>query len=376
MNDDCAPLLAGHHHRPLLAAIGGHAAAAGFRTAAVGGVVRDLLLGILSRDIDIAVAGDAIACARHLAGALGGTVAKTSRFGTAVLMLGDTRVDLAMARTESYPKPGALPDVAPGTLADDLARRDFTVNAMALEISPACFGRLLDPLGGRADLAARLIRVLHPASFRDDPTRMLRAVRLAHRLGFAFAAPTAELLGEAVRGRYWLTVGSRRLGQEIRLSLQEDDLPGLCRRLDACGLFRSLFAAGPDDALLAALARIAAAGEWLGRFGLVPDPVATAALLIGGRAEGWLCPQDGARGWPARLPALRRLLASPGRAGLEVAPGDIPPAVLAYLWIMCQNEKEQQKLETLLEETTKRAGCRQGRANPEPAPAAPDKEDN
>lgn len=347
MNDDCAPLLADHPLASLLSAIGAQAAAAGFRTAAVGGFVRDLLLGILSRDVDIAVEGDAIACAHLLAGPLGGAVTKTSSFGTAVLMVGDTRIDLAMTRTERYPRPGALPEVCPGSLDRDLGRRDFTVNAMAIEISPTGFGCLLDSLGGRADLAARLIRVLHDESFHDDPTRMLRAVRLAHRLGFALAAPTAALLGQAVRERCWLTVGSRRLGQEIRLLFQEEDLPGLCRRLDDYGLFRPLFAAMPAGELPDALARIGAAGEWLGRHGFVPDPAATAALLIGGRAEHWLEADNSVRGWIARLATLRRLVAASDDDGPVSGERDIPPAVLAYLWIMCKNEKEQFRLEIM-----------------------------
>ncbi len=343
MNGDHVPLLAGHPQAALLAAIGEHSAAAGYRTAVVGGFVRDLLLGILSRDIDIAVEGDAIACARSLAERLAGKVVKTSRFGTALLMVGDTRIDLAMARTETYPRPGALPEVCPGTLAGDLWRRDFTVNAMALEITTDNFGRLLDPAGGKADLCTRLIRILHAGSFRDDPTRMLRAIRLAHRLDFDLAAPTDELLREAVRDRCWLTVGSRRLGQEMRLLFIEHDLAGLCRRLDGYRLFRPLFGVEPDDAMFGALSRVDVAGEWLGSKGLTPDPAATAAMIIGGRAETWLAPDNCARGWSARLPALRRPLTAP--AGTEE---DIPPAVLAYLWIMCQNEEEQFHLQRML----------------------------
>ncbi len=345
MHDDSAGLLARHPRAPLLAAVGSRAAAAGYRTAAVGGFVRDLLLGIISRDIDIVVEGDAIACARHLAASLGGAVTKTSRFGTAVLMVGDAHIDLATARTERYRHPGALPDTYPGKLADDLWRRDFTINAIAMEITPGNAGRLIDPTGGRADLAARTISVLHPASFRDDPTRMLRAVRLANRLDFALAAPTAELLRAAVRERCWLTVGSYRLGQEIRLLFREADIAGLCRRLDAWRLFRPLFRRRPDDAVLAALARIAAAGEQLASYGIAHDFAATAALVIGGRAAKWLDPGNTLCGWPARLLALRAALAAPSPDGL---PDDLPAAVLAYLWIMCQNEEERTRLQTLL----------------------------
>jgi tRNA nucleotidyltransferase/poly(A) polymerase len=343
MNDE---LLARHPLFTLLAAVGSRAAAAGYRTAVVGGFVRDLLLGIISRDIDIAVEGDAIACAHHLAASMDGAVTKTSRFGTAVLMAGGTRIDLAMARTERYSRPGALPDVSPGTLAEDLWRRDFTVNAIAVELSPDSAGRLLDPTGGRTDLAARAINVLHPASFRDDPTRMLRAVRLAHRLGFSLAAATAELLRAAVRERCWLTVGAYRLGQEIRLLFQEQDPSGLCSSLDAWGLFRPLFRCRPDAAMLASLARLGAAGEWLARSGRAFDPAATAAFIVGGRAARLLDPGGSLRGWAARLPDIRRTLAAPSS---KMPPtGAVPPPVLAYLWIMCQNEEERARLENSL----------------------------
>ncbi|MDR7865334.1 MAG: hypothetical protein RIN56_00875 [Sporomusaceae bacterium] len=348
MNNDPASLLAGHPQAQLLADIGRHAAAAGFPVAAVGGFVRDLLLGIISQDIDIVVEGDAIACARLLAGRLGGAVTKTSRFGTAVLMAGDTRIDLAMARTERYPHPGALPEVSPGKLADDLWRRDFTVNAIALGIGPDCFGVLIDDVGGREDLREGFIRILHPASFSDDPTRMLRAVRLAHRLRFSLAAATAECLREAVRGRYWLTVGSHRLGREIRLLFRENDWPGLCRSLDNWGLFSPLFATGLTAAKLTALESIDVAAGCLGRCGLAFERTAVAALIIGGRAGYWL-QSESECALPGRLSAIRKLLAAPGAdACLHGELADIPPAMLAYLWIICQNEEERLRLQTAL----------------------------
>jgi hypothetical protein len=348
MNNDPASLLAGHPRAPLLAAVGRHAAEAGFRVAVVGGFVRDLLLGIISQDIDIVVEGDAIACARLLAGRLGGAVAKTSRFGTAVLMAGDTRIDLAMARTERYPRPGALPEVSPGTLADDLWRRDFTVNAIAFAIGPDCFGSLIDDVGGREDVREGIIRILHPGSFSDDPTRMLRAVRLAHRLRFSLAAATADRLREAVRGRYWLTVGTHRLGREIRLLFRENDWPGLCRSLDDWGMFQPFFATVLTAAKLSALERIDDAAACLGHCGLSFGRTAVAALIIGGRAAYWLqCEDDYVP--PDKLSAIRRLLAAPGAdVRLRGSLGDIPPAVLAYLWIMCQNEEERLRLQTSL----------------------------
>lgn len=339
MNRDAADLLAGHPAVPLLAAIGAHAAAAGWRTAVVGGFVRDLLLGIISQDVDIAVEGDAVACARLLAARLGGEVVKTSRFGTALLAVDGRRIDLAMARSERYPRPGALPEVSPATLEDDQWRRDFTVNALAVEISPAAWGRLLDATGGRRDLDARLIRILHPASFRDDPTRALRALRLAHRLGFALADATARALTDTIRARRWLTVGAHRLGRELSLVFAEGDWPGLLCRYDERGLFAPLFAAPLTVVKAAALNRVDAAAARLAGLGVTVHRAHAAALIVGGRAGHWLGLPAAAAAWLPRLPA-------PGDSFAGVAlTGEIPPPVLAYLWIMCQNEEERARLE-------------------------------
>ena len=160
----------------------------------VGGSVRDLLLGRTHVDLDIAVEGDAIGLARELAEALKGRVVVHQAFGTASVELASSRVDLAQARAETYSRPGALPAVRSASIEDDLRRRDFTVNAMALRLTPPSAGQLLDPHDGRLDLEQRLIRVLREASFRDDATRMLRAVRYEVRLGFRLDEETARLL--------------------------------------------------------------------------------------------------------------------------------------------------------------------------------------
>ncbi|MDT8901108.1 hypothetical protein [Anaeroselena agilis] len=376
MNHDPASLLVCHPRAPLLDAIGRRCAEAGFRAAAVGGFVRDLLLGIISQDIDIVVEGDAIFCAKLLAARLGGAVVKTSRFGTAVVMVGGTRLDLAMARTESYSRPGALPEVSPGTLADDLWRRDFTVNAIALDIGPGYFGRLIDEVGGRKDLTARTIRILHAGSFSDDPTRMLRAVRLAHRLRFSFADPTAARLREAVCNRNWLTVGSHRLGREVRLLFRENDLPGLFRSLDRWGMFRPIFATVPTAAKLDALARIDEAVASLALLGHRCDRTAVAALIIGGRAGFWLQCESGLE-TPDRLRAVSGALASPGAGDrLHVMLADIPPAMLAYLWIMCQNEEERFRLQSALAGISRPRPSMGGRASFDSLSSEPHKEDN
>ena len=146
----------------------------------VGGTVRDILLGREGFDIDIAVEGDALAFAEGL----GGEVTAHGRFGTAVVRFPDGRHwDVVTARRETYAEPAALPDVEAGTIEEDLARRDFTVNAIAASLGDD-FGRLRDPHDGLADIEAGTIRVLHGRSFVDDPTRIFRAIRYENRLGF------------------------------------------------------------------------------------------------------------------------------------------------------------------------------------------------
>lgn len=180
----------------------------------VGGPVRDLLLGGPAQDLDFAVAGDAPALARRLAGELGGRAVIHSRFGTATVTTNSIRVDLVTSRREVYPKPGSLPQVFPGTIHDDLARRDFSVNAMALPLSGAD-QQLLAPAGGIADLNRGVIRILHPASFVDDPTRLLRAARYEQRLGFRLERDTESRLRNAVAQGRLNTVSGDRLRHEL-----------------------------------------------------------------------------------------------------------------------------------------------------------------
>ncbi len=155
----------------------------------VGGAVRDLLLGHPRADVDLVVEGDAAA----LAESLGGAAAEHERFGTVKVEVEGHEIDIARARTESYPEPGALPEVAPAAdIEADLGRRDFTINAMAVPLEGEA--RLIDPHGGEGDLERGVLRVLHPTSFEDDPTRAIRAARYAARLGFDLEAGTERLL--------------------------------------------------------------------------------------------------------------------------------------------------------------------------------------
>ena len=191
----------------------------------VGGAVRDLLLGRESFDVDLAVEGDAIEFARGL----GGEVTAHGRFGTAVVRFPDGRqLDVVTCRRETYAAPAALPDVEAGTIEDDLARRDFTVNAMAASLGED-FGQILDPHGGRADLEAKVIRILHPASFTDDPTRILRAVRYETRLGFRMDPDTERLARAGMTGVALLTPA--RFREEIVALLSEEQIVHTLERL-------------------------------------------------------------------------------------------------------------------------------------------------
>lgn len=227
----------------------------GERLFLVGGVVRDLLLDRPVRDLDLVVEGDAAAFTRALAGRIGGAVREHARFGTASLQTPDGgRIDIASSRTESYAHPGALPRVSPAGIHEDLARRDFTLNALALEIAPAGRPRLWDPFGGRADLAARRLRFLHAASPVDDPTRAFRAVRYANRLGLAIEPGTIRAVKRAIAAGSFEAVSGDRLCREIALLFAEPDAAGSARRLAALGLPGALGAKLPASP--GALARL------------------------------------------------------------------------------------------------------------------------
>jgi tRNA nucleotidyltransferase (CCA-adding enzyme) len=189
----------------------------------VGGTVRDILLGEPSFDVDVAVEGDAIAFARTLAAALGGRVREHEKFGTAVVLYGDgDRIDAATARTEFYDAPGALPTVEHATIREDLHRRDFTINAMAASLKGGDFGRVVDPFGGRRDLAAGTIRVLHPYSFIEDPTRIFRAIRYENRYGFRMDGHTERLARSCVEMGLVGDLSSERLRNELVALLDEE----------------------------------------------------------------------------------------------------------------------------------------------------------
>ena len=187
----------------------------------VGGVVRDLLLGYPNFDLDLVVEGDAVKLAQHVTETGQARLLAHKRFGTAKLRYDDFILDLATARKETYARPGALPTVTPGTLTDDLIRRDFSINAMAVSLATDDYGELVDPHRGKSDLEHRLIRVLHSRSFSDDATRILRGVRYEQRFSFDFEAHTA---------RIWLNFVISSNYDSPKILLRRQEHPGSNRR--------------------------------------------------------------------------------------------------------------------------------------------------
>ncbi len=192
------------------------------RVYVVGGFVRDLLLGIPNLDLDMVVEGDGIRFAKALARRHRDRVTTHDRFGTATITLADGQtLDVATARTESYDSPAALPTVRRSSIKEDLRRRDFTINTMAIRLNADHPGELVDLYGGLRDLQNKTIRVLHGLSFIDDPTRVFRAIRLEQRLGFQLDQDTAVLMTEAVKMGLLHRLSPSRLSVELHHVLSE-----------------------------------------------------------------------------------------------------------------------------------------------------------
>lgn len=222
----------------LLQDIAGEAGKSGQSIYLVGGIVRDLLLGYLSFDLDLVTEGDAMELAGRIAKITNAKLVIHPRFGTAKIKSGKFGIDIATARSETYAGPGALPTVVPDTIEKDLFRRDFSINAMAISLAAERYGELLDPYHGKDDLELRLIRILHPRSFGDDATRILRAIRYEQRLGFELETETSRLLK---RDTPMLdTISGDRIRHELELIFREEYPEHALRRLGELGALQRI----------------------------------------------------------------------------------------------------------------------------------------
>ena len=350
-------------YQTICAAVARLAARAGTPAYLVGGTVRDRLLGMPLTDLDIVIIGDAPALARRLADQMDASLTIHPRFGTATVAISDTdnsdaiaTVDLVTARRETYPRPGALPIVQPGSLQDDLARRDFTINAMAIPLTPDDdAGRpatkpdaaaalpiidphnIVDPHNGRADLTAGVIRILHPQSFRDDPTRILRAARYAARFSFPLADDTRLLLLDALADHALATISGDRIRHELERILNEPSPATALRLADRWGILAAIhpdltarhlpnpIAAGKPDSDVNSASPL----TWLAMLAWpLPAPAARALATRLNAPAAWTRLLDDT----ARLAALLPDLAQPGLLPSEICAlldGISPPALAA-----------------------------------------------
>ncbi len=237
-------------HRELLKRAAEESARRGVRLYLVGGAVRDALLGRHVVDLDVTAVSGGPRFGFALADSLGGEVPASSQFGTHKVRVGDVTFDLAMARTETYAHPGALPAVSPGGILDDLARRDFTINAMSIEVRGESWGGLLDKFGGVRDLRNGLVRALHDGSFRDDATRIVRAARYAGRYGFRLENHTARTLARDLR--HLDAISGDRLRHELERVFDEPRAAAVLRLLRDWGALRVIHTSlDADNATLA-----------------------------------------------------------------------------------------------------------------------------
>jgi len=263
----------------------------GYRSYLVGGIVRDIALGYPDTDLDVVIDGRADLVARAFAKRAGGVFKRPTDFATCkVEAPGLGTVDFAGARTETYGRPGALPQVRPSGIEQDLWRSDFSINAMAISLAPAGYGALLDPCGGMTDLRLGKLRVMHRDSFADDPTRVLRGIRFAVRYGFAFDRKTAGLVRACVGGGGLATVSGKRLFREIRLICDEPGARRGLAMLESRGVLHAVLGprwqAGRCRAIWGLLDPVLAGGSALGDFAVRAGVSWLASLFAGvGPAE-------------------------------------------------------------------------------------------
>jgi hypothetical protein len=288
-------------------AVSAAARVTGARAFLVGGPVRDMLLGIDElRDVDIAIEGNAEAVIEELVSAHTATVRRIGAFMTFKARFPDgTEIDVATTRRERYEHPGALPVVEPAPIGDDLLRRDFSINAMALDLHA---WSLVDPAGGASDVEKRLLRVLHEGSFSDDPTRILRGLRFEARFGLEWESRTRVLLRDAIDRALLTAVATERIWREVVNAA--GDAPRPSASLLAIARSRALetiVGAPPCPTEAAALERADAATAWIAARGADPTAVRIALFLTGGTPN-----EDTLKGIPLKR-RLRDLALSTAR---------------------------------------------------------------
>jgi len=259
----------------------------GYKIYAAGGFVRDILLARPNLDIDLVVEGDGIRFARELAKARQGRVKEHQKFKTAVVVFPDgQRIDVATARLEYYEYPTALPTVELSSIKMDLYRRDFTVNALALNLSPGHFGQLMDFFGAQRDIKEKVIRVLHSLSFVEDPTRILRAVRFEQRFNFRIDGQTLKLIKNAVQLKLFSKLSGIRLSHELQLILNEDNVLESLNRLQELKLLAAIHPQLNQDAdRLRVLMELHKVHNWYALLFLEP-PASTWRLYMLGLTMG------------------------------------------------------------------------------------------
>ncbi|MCL4407840.1 MAG: hypothetical protein M1521_04310, partial [Thermotogae bacterium] len=225
----------------MLKEIGEFAFSRGEKIYAVGGFVRDLIMGTESLDIDTVVEGDGIEMAKTFASFRNVRCLTYPEFGTATIKLNGISIDFATARTEYYEVPGALPKVERSNLRRDLYRRDFTINAMAIDLTPDNFGMMIDFFGGMEDIRNKKIRVLHSLSFVEDPTRILRALRYAARFDYGLSSNTESLLLNAIKNGYLFSVTPSRIRSEFERSIEDERASKIFEFYQQYGILKVLY---------------------------------------------------------------------------------------------------------------------------------------
>lgn len=267
--------------RAVVERLGEIAGRLGTRSFLVGGPVRDLILGRAGPDLDVAVEEGCREFGAAVAREFGGRFVYHSRFLTGTVSFLQpqatsrtpqaagsepsplVRIDITQTRAETYERPAVLPAVRPASIVGDLGRRDFTINAMALEITPGSFGEFIDPFDGRADLEQRRVRILHARSFIDDPTRIFRCIRFATRLGFAIEPQTLSLMRSAVEQRLPAFLTPERVLYELRLICAEPLVLPMVKALVREQVLKAAWRWTPPAGFVPAFAKlVAASGKW------------------------------------------------------------------------------------------------------------------